>query len=56
MEKAVFNLENYCFSDIQLHLANLEEETTLSLNFEPQGVFDKQKKTIYFGSYFSSYC
>lgn len=44
MEKAVFNLENYCFSDIQLHLANLEEETTLSLNFEPQGVFDTEKK------------
>ena len=46
MEKAVFNLQNYCFSNIQLHLANLENEDTLNLAFNPRGIFEASKKNF----------
>lgn len=46
MEKAVFNLQDYFFTNIQLHLSNLEDENTLSLGFDPRGVFDKEKKNF----------
>ncbi len=44
MEKAVFNLQDYCFTNIQLRLSDLEDENTLSLGFEPRGIFEEEKK------------
>ena len=44
MEMAIFNLQDYCFTNIQLYLDNLEEETTLSLGFDPRGIFEDNKR------------
>ena len=46
MEKAVFNLQDYRFTNIQLHLADLENEDTLSLAFNPRGIFEADKKNF----------
>lgn len=44
MEKAAFNLQEYCFTNIQLHLSDLDDENTLSLFFDPRGIFEEEKK------------
>ena len=46
MEKAVFSLQDYCFTNIILHLSNLDDESTLSLDLEPHGIFDTNQKSF----------
>ena len=46
MELARFSLLNYHFDKVSMDLRNLSAKSSFNIEFEPSGVFDKDKASI----------